>query len=153
MISFMNKKQMRTLQNIQKKALRIIYNTKINAHTSELFNKSRITKIENLFERESLILIHKYKNNSLPLEIQSLIDRSINLSTTNTRSRADFNVAPNRELRSGNFLHDLISIWNKFENMIEGTKKLKDLKNKINEIHNKIKNCTKSDCYTCKEQN
>ena len=37
--------------------------------------------------------------------------------------------------------------------MIEGTKKLKDFKNKINKIHNKIVDCNIKDYYTCKDQN
>ena len=144
---------MRILQSIQKKALRIIYNTKVNAHTSELFNISKIPRIENIFERESLILLYKYKNNNLPLEIQKLIDRSITTSTTNTRSRAELTVAPKRDLKSGNFLYELIATWNKFENLIEGTNKLKELKYKINEIHNKVIECNNRDCHTCKVQN
>ena len=74
-----------------------------------------------------------------------MIDRSITTSITNTRSRAELTVAPKRDLKSGNFLYELIVTWNKYENLIEGTNKLKELKYKINEIHNKVIECNNRD--------
>ena len=69
----LNKKQIKELSTIQKKALRIIHNKKYNTHTDPLFIKSNITKVENIFEKESLLLIYKYNNNSIPTDTEKLI--------------------------------------------------------------------------------
>ena len=45
------------LKVIQKKAIRVVFGTKYNAHTSGLFQSNGITKIENIFERDSLLLL------------------------------------------------------------------------------------------------
>ena len=148
--SSLNKKQRQKLKNIQKKAIRIIHNKKFNAHTSELFYKSKITKIENIFEKECILLLHKHKNKSLPMGTQKLIDNSITKSQIGTRSRSELTFQPKRELQKGNFLYDLIHYWNKFENLIEINTKIGDLKNIINERQNKIVQCTRDKCYTCK---
>ena len=62
------------LKVIQKKALRVVFGTKYNAHTSGLFQSNGITKVENIFERDSF----KYQNKSLPQAIIELYDNSDN---------------------------------------------------------------------------
>ena len=67
------------LKVIQKKALRVVFGTKYNAHTSGHFQYNGITKIENIFERDSLLLLtFKYQNKSLPQAIIELYDNSDN---------------------------------------------------------------------------
>ena len=54
--------------------------TKYNAHTSGLFQSNGITKVENIFERDSLLLTFKYQNKSLPQAIIELYDNSDNMT-------------------------------------------------------------------------
>ena len=46
-ISSIRKKQLNMLKVIQKKALRVVFGTRYNAHTSGLFQSTGITKVEN----------------------------------------------------------------------------------------------------------
>ena len=46
------KNQLNMLKVIQKKALRVVFGTKYNAHTSGLFQSNGITKVENIFESD-----------------------------------------------------------------------------------------------------
>ena len=57
------------LRVLQKKAIRIIFSVKYNAHTSNLFDKSKITKVENIFEKESLIAAYKFQNKTPLLQL------------------------------------------------------------------------------------
>ena len=59
-------------ESYTKKALRVVLGTKYNAHTSGLFQSNGITKVENIFERDSLLLTFKYQNKSLPQAIIEL---------------------------------------------------------------------------------
>ena len=156
-ISNLTNKQIKALQTIQKKALRIIYNKRYNSHTADLFRRSKITKIENIFEKESLLLIYKFLNKSLPLETQQLIQDNLQNTTDSryftpsieTRSRTNLNLKPKRALRKGNMIFDIISNWNKFETINKGNPKIKEFKNKIDEIQNSVIECKKDNCYAC----
>ena len=59
------------------------------------------------------------------------------------------NLKPKRALRRGNMIFDIISIWNKFETIIRGHNKIKEFKNKIDEIQNSVIECKKNNCYAC----
>ena len=51
---------------LQKRALRAINNAKYNSHTEPLFRKSRILKLEDLYQLEVMLFMHDYANNKLP---------------------------------------------------------------------------------------
>ena len=55
--------------DFQPDPLRIVFGKKYNAHTGGLFQSSGITKVENIFERDSLLMTFKYQNRSLPKAI------------------------------------------------------------------------------------
>ena len=59
-ISNITKKQLDMLTKLQKKAIRLVHGVKYNAHTDRYFKESRITKVKNIFEKESMLLTHKY---------------------------------------------------------------------------------------------
>ena len=60
-ISSISKKQLKQLKTVQKKALQIVFSKKYNAQTDGLFEKGRITKVENIFEKEALVMTHKFQ--------------------------------------------------------------------------------------------
>ena len=76
-IKNLNQKQCNRLSVIQKKAIRIIHGARYNAHTNELFQKSKITKSENIFESQSLVLTYQYQQRKLPEAILELYDNSL----------------------------------------------------------------------------
>ena len=54
------------LKKIQKKAIRIVCNSKYLAHSSPLLKKTGILKLEDLFKLNMLKWYHKYVNKKLP---------------------------------------------------------------------------------------
>ena len=96
--------------------------------------------------------MHKYKNNNLPTEIQILIDNHLQRTPVATRSRSNIDLIPERRLSKGNIIFDIIDNWNNFNYTEKETAKIGALKNKINEIQNKILPCEQSNCYTCKNK-
>ena len=148
-INNLNKQQLKSLTTIQKKAIRIVHNARYNAHTSALFYKSKITKVENIFEKECLLLIYKYKNKMLPPETQKIIDESLQPTTLGLRSETNIDLLPKRELKPGDTMYEILNNWNKHRTSIERISKIGELKYKINEIQNVITECNKVNCYVC----
>ena len=60
------------LEKLQKRAIRIISNTKYNSHTDPLFKKLNLLKLKDLFELNVLKLFYKFKNNSLPFYVSNM---------------------------------------------------------------------------------
>ena len=148
-IQNITKTQLKTLQTIQKKAIRIIFNEKYNAHTSNLFRTSRITKVENIFEKESILLIYKYRNNNLPTEIKNIMNNSQQTNTIGLRSESNRAIQPKRGLGKGDTFHDIIENWNKFDTILAGINNFGELKDKINDAQNEFTECTTDNCYIC----
>ena len=82
---------MNQLKIIQKKCMRIIFNSKYNAHTSRFFQFAKICKVENIFQRDSLNLAYKYHDRALPNAIMNLFNKSI-FEPINTAKRNLLNV-------------------------------------------------------------
>ena len=60
------------LVKLQKRALRIISNSKYNAHTDPLFKAFHLLKLEDIFELNALKLYHNFLNNKLPHFFQNM---------------------------------------------------------------------------------
>ena len=75
------------LKILQKKAIRIIYNLRYNAHTDKYFEMSKITKVDKIFEKDSLLLTHKFQMGKLPKAIRKLFNDSIYDPHRMTRSQ------------------------------------------------------------------
>ena len=54
------------LTNLQKRAIRIISNSKYNAHTIPIFKKLNLLQINDIFKLQCMKFYHKYINNQLP---------------------------------------------------------------------------------------
>ena len=148
-ISNIKKKQLNMLKVIQKKALRVVFGTKYNAHTSGLFQSNGITKVENIFERDSLLLTFKYQNKSLPKAIIELYDNSMYGNNILTRHQTSCILRPKKELRNGDLMYDIIDNWNRIGSNLREEKYFKDFKNKIKTLLNKYLKCEKKNCYSC----
>ena len=60
------------LVKLQKRALRIISNSKYNAHTDPLFKEMHLLKLNDIFKLNALKLYHNFKNNKLPHFFQDM---------------------------------------------------------------------------------
>ena len=81
------------IKTLQKKAVRVIYNSKYNAHTSNIFKQLKIIKICDILTIEQLKFYHKYTHNKLPQYLQDIpISINQNLHTHNTRQANEIHV-------------------------------------------------------------
>ena len=73
---------------LQKKAIRVITNSKYNAHTEPLFKTLKTLKVTDIFKLNVLKFYYKYKKNELPHFLQTfeLITRA-DIHKYNTRNR------------------------------------------------------------------
>ena len=149
-ISSISKKELRMLSILQKKALRIIFSAKYNAHTDPLFERSRITKVENTFEKESLLMTYKFQNNCLPTSIQKLFENSLYDKDRITRYLSSCVLRPKRELKNGLLMYDIIDHWNRIGESSRNEKTFRGFKRNVTAKLNNFIPCNKLDCYSCK---
>ena len=152
-ISSLNQKQLNSLKVVQKKALRIVYSKKYNAHTSKLFEKSRITKVENLFEKESLLLTFKFMNRELPNAVLELFDACLTTTSRLTRSMANKDLILESKLKKGNLMFDIIDNWNKAPTSMKEESNFYKFKKSITDKQNQYVACTVRNCYRCRYDN
>ena len=56
---------------LQKRAIRIVANSKYNAHTEPLFKLYRILKLSDVLVLQTMKVYHKFKNKELPVYMQN----------------------------------------------------------------------------------
>ena len=56
----------RQTELLQKRAIRTIHNAFYNSHTDPKFRKSKLLKLHDIFEYQSLLFTYDYLNNKLP---------------------------------------------------------------------------------------
>jgi hypothetical protein len=75
---------------MQKKLIRIITNSKYNAHTDPLFKKLQILKIADIYASSKYKLYHKHVNNKLPSNLLDItFQRNTDIHNYNTRTQND----------------------------------------------------------------
>ena len=148
-ISSITKKQLNMLKIAQKKALRIVFSAKYNAHTSSLFESSKITKVENIFEKESLLMTYKFQNKVLPNAIIDLYENSLHDKNILTRQQTSCVLRPKKDLKPGNLMYDIIDAWNRIGSPARAEKTLNLFKKKIISMQNRYIKCEKANCYSC----
>ena len=81
------------IKKLQKKAVRVIYNSKYNAHTSNIFKQLNLLKIGDILTIEQMKFYHKYTHNKLPQYLQDIPIRiNMNLHTHNTRQANEIHI-------------------------------------------------------------
>jgi len=148
-ISNISKKQLNMLKVIQKKAIRIVYGKKYNAHTGDLFQSSGVTKVENIFERDSALMTFKYQNRSLPKAIIELYDNSLYANNILTRHQTSCILRPKKELRNGDLMYDIIDNWNRIGRNLREERYYKEFKITLKALQNKYIKCDRKNCYIC----
>ena len=151
-LSSITKKQLQTLKTLQKKAIRIIYNLRYNAHTDKYFEISKITKVDNIFEKDSLLLTHKFHMWKLPKAIIKLFNDSIYDPNRLTRSQTSCVYKLKRNLKDGVLMHDIIKNWNNIDKSLRDEINYIDFKSKITKMLNRYIDCDKENCYVCKRK-
>ena len=107
------------LFKIQKKAVRIITNSKYNAHTDPLFIKLRILKIADIRSVQELKFYHKLSNGMLPAYFNSYINFNLSNHDYPTRNRNALSVPRFRhEFFRKNLRYTLVKTINESPNLI-----------------------------------
>ena len=100
---------------MQKKAIRIITNSDYLSHTSDLFEKEKTLRINQINILEISLLMFKYFNNQLPDSFEGLFLLNREIHHHNTRQCKHSHVKPKRS-RLGQFSISYTGprTWNKF---------------------------------------
>ena len=70
---------------LQKKAIRIVFKCKYNAHTSGIFKKYKLLKFEDVYKNAAAKFFYKYSNNLLPTYFDNMFDNIPLTHNYNTR--------------------------------------------------------------------
>ena len=158
-ISYMDKLskgQIQNLKQLQKKAIRLIFNAKKHSHTEKLFKLARITPIEKLYEHEAIKFVFKNVSetsaSSQPVAIRDILIH--NNDCTQIQTRFDDDVTKIRiksQFRKGQCMFSLLNTWNCANSDLRNAGNLFSLKLMLkNEINQELNECAKKDCFSCK---
>ena len=73
---------------LQKRAIRLIFKLKYNAHTNRLFKENNILKFSDIYHVSALKFYHKYTHKQLPLYFEGMFSAQRNPHDYNTRHNA-----------------------------------------------------------------
>ena len=149
-IKSLTSKQTNMLKVLQKRAIRAVFKSKYNAHTGSLFEKSNVTKVENIFEREAVLMTHKYQNRNLPSAIIELFDKSQYQLNRMTRQLQTCTLRPRSDLYNGDLMFDIFDCWNRIGSRLREEVNFAEFKKKLKIVQNKFLPCDKINCYICK---
>lgn len=154
------------LEIIQKQAVRVITNSRYNAHTSHLFSNLGLLKLEDIYKMQVSLFIHKFKNNNLPKYFEDFINPTKISADFNTNqlvgSRNDHTYSfpkfdlfrPSNE-RLNTLRFNCYYIWEKLPTTLInfiGTNFTfkKQIKKHFLETYPKEKNCHIINCFSCR---
>ena len=102
---------------LQKRSLRIISNARYNSHTDPLFKNMSIMKVCDMVECESLLFMHDYRTNTLPVSFNDNFTLNRQLPQPRlTRQSEQYHVARSRsQFVSRLPLFTIPLLWNKWE--------------------------------------
>ena len=82
------------------------------SHTDPLFNKSKITKLQDLYYLHNALFMHDFKNNQLPIGLSNLFKENKN----NIRQYNNLQVEKPRTTFSAKLpKHQFVKIWNDYK--------------------------------------
>ena len=144
------------LFKLQKKAIRIVTNSKFNEHTEPLFKALNLLKLEDLYKLSILKFYFKYCHNLLPFHFQNfnLLQRS-EIHSLNLRSKTMLNTPKTRtKLAEGSLRCTLPKLINKTAPQILSkikTHSFQGFKTYIKNYYIDLYDltCTQINCYIC----
>ena len=147
------------ISKLQKRDLRIITNSKYNAHTDPLFKQLHLLKVKDIFDVQCLKFWHKFVNKKLPNYFRDMFKYNYELHEIGTRSHDQLHLYPTRTSGARNVLrHHIPELLNKFPKYL--TERIKthslysifyNIKCFLIDLYNY--NCTIIDCYICNNNN
>ena len=84
--------QCKKLEKLQKRAVRVILNSKYNAHTEPIFKELRLLKLQDLCALHDLKFCYKFSNNMLPVYFDTIFTRNSDNHNFPTRNADNFQI-------------------------------------------------------------
>ena len=84
------------ISKLQKRALRIMTNSKYNAHTEPLFKQLHLLKVKDIFDVQCLKFWYKFVNKKLPNYFRDMFEYNYELHEIGTRSHDQLHLYPTR---------------------------------------------------------
>ena len=143
------------LAKLQKRAVRIITNSKYNAHTEPLFKDLHLLKINDIFDVQCMKFWYKFSNNTLPNYFWSMFQYNSSLYETETRNHDRMHVFPTRTFGARNVLrHHLPELVYQFPADLIRKAKTHSITAFSNHIKHHILesysyDCIELNCYVC----
>ena len=88
------------LEKLQKRALRIICNSKYNAHTEPLFKKLNLLKLSDIFKTRQARFYYRYINNEVPVYFQDIFSTNADFHSHDTRSANEIRLTRTKTIHS-----------------------------------------------------
>ena len=107
------------ISKLQKRAIRIMTNSKYNAHTDPLFKSLKLLKIKDIFDVQCMKFWYKFVNNNVPTYFASMFRYNHELYEIQTRSHELLHLYPFRTSNAHNALrHRIPELLCKFPTVV-----------------------------------
>ena len=118
---------------LQKRAIRVIHNIPYRSHTDPYFKESKILRVQDLYELQTLIFMHDYQNNKLPSSFKNYYSYNNDIHPNRiTRQSTLFHKNKPRNTFSQVLpKHKFPDIWNKWAPRIQNLKTTNSIKRHI----------------------
>lgn len=118
-----SQKNIKIVQKLQKKALRLICKKTYNAPTAQLFETTKILNIEKCILKQQHLFMYKYVNNKLPQNVKNLLTSNQNIHNYNTRQKCNPHIQKRkRQITLNCFLHQAPIKWQTLPNGLKNYK-------------------------------
>ena len=105
------------LEKQQKKALRHIDTATYNSHTDPIFKKYKILKLKDMINLELGKFMYGFEKGTLPLPLQNLFKRNVDIHHYNTRGKMSVNTQQHKStIYNKSFLARGPALWSQFQN-------------------------------------
>ena len=143
------------ISKLQKRALRIMTNSRYNAHTEPLFKQLHLLKVKDIFDVQCLKLWYKFVNNELPNYFRNMFTYNHELHDFETRNRDRLHLYQTRTSGARNVLrHHIPELLNRFPQHLIDKMKTHNMYSVAHHIKFYLidlysYDCNEINCYIC----
>ena len=140
---------------LQKRTLRIMTNSKYNAHTEPLFKELEMLKVKNIFDAQCMEFWYKFVKKSLPESFGTMFTFNNELYQIETRGQNQLHLFPTRTVSARNVLrHHIPDLLQEYPRAITQRLKTHNIESFVTlllayiiESYSYV--CTDMNCYSC----
>ena len=141
---------------LQKRAIRLVFKAKYNAHTDVLFKKSNSLKFEDIYKSSLLKLYYKYNNNTLPTYFENMFDPVLTMHQYDLRQNEPRFPQPRKQFTALCIRYQIPAFISTVPSCIKDkvmTHSFKGFCNYVKRYYINLykETCEKLNCYACRE--